>query len=122
MSAADFSESIDDLMYVAQYMARNGLEHRAMQVFRQAGTLDPTRPEPFVIGLQLAQRLSDIEGIQWASLGILSQSWPREKARREEDGDSWRPVPCMAQLVDEKRSKEATEFKAKLDKARIRDC
>ena len=121
MSAADFGENIDDLMYVAQYMARSGLEERAINVFRQAGALDPTRPEPFMHGLQLAQRLNDLEGIQWASLGILSQAWPRDKSEIEKS--AWLAAQAVyAQLVDEKRTKEAVDFKVKLDKALIRDC
>ncbi len=120
MSAVDFGENVDDLMYVAQYMARIGLEERAIKVFRQAGALDPTRPEPFVHGLQLAQRLNDLEGIQWASLGILRQAWPHEKSETEKSAFlAARAV--YSQLVDEKRSKEAADFKAKLDKALIRD-
>ena len=35
MSAVDFGNSAEELMYVAQYMARIGLESRALKVFRQ---------------------------------------------------------------------------------------
>ena len=57
MSAVDFGDSADDFMYVAQYMARIGLEARALKVFRQVAVLEPLRPEPYLYGLQLAQRL-----------------------------------------------------------------
>ena len=120
MSAVDFGENVDDLMYVAQYMARSGLDQRAIKVFRTAGTLDPTRPEPFVHALQLSQRLNDLEGTQWASLGILRQAWPREKSETEKSAFlAARAV--YARLVDEKRTQEAADFKTQLDKALIRD-
>lgn len=121
MSAADFSENIDEYMYLAQYLAKRGFEERALKVFRQAGSLDPTRPEPFIHGLQLAQRLNDLEGIEWASLGILSQGWPRDK-REVETSARNAAKAVLAQLVEEKRTKEAVDFRARLDKALIRDC
>ncbi len=37
MSAADFSENIDELMFLAQAMAKRGLDERALAIFRQAG-------------------------------------------------------------------------------------
>jgi hypothetical protein len=121
MSAADFAETLEDFMYVGQYMARNGLDQRAIKVFRQAGVIDPTRPEPFVHGLQLAQRLNDLEGIQWASLGILAQAWPRDKAEMVKKA-TLAAKAAYAQLVEDNRTKEATEFKTRLDEALIRDC
>jgi hypothetical protein len=80
MSAVDFSSSALDMMYVAQYMSRIGLERRALQVFRQASILEPTRPEAYQHGLRLAEQLNDTEGVMWASLGILSQGWPSDSA------------------------------------------
>ena len=79
MSAVDFAETPEDLMYVAQYMARIGLEKRALEVFRQVSVLEPLRPEPYLYGLQLAQHTDDLDGIRWASLGILRQAWPKDK-------------------------------------------
>ena len=47
-----------------------------MQIYRQAAQLMPTGPQPYMHGLMAAQRIGDLEGIQWATLGILSQAWP----------------------------------------------
>ncbi|MCE9547016.1 MAG: hypothetical protein K8T25_16195 [Planctomycetia bacterium] len=80
MSAADFTTNPSDMMSLAQYCERLKLDTRALQLYRQASTLAPTRPEPYEHGLELARRLDDAEGIQWSSLGVLRQAWPQEKA------------------------------------------
>ena len=59
--------------------------------------------------------------MKWASLGILSQAWPKEQA------DVWQAgVGVAKEVLDklraEKRTKEADEFQAALDEAVARDC
>ncbi|HEY2826681.1 MAG TPA: hypothetical protein VGJ04_03695, partial [Pirellulales bacterium] len=73
MSAADFAHSATDLMNIAVYMGRLGLDARSLQLLRQASALEPYRSEPYMHGLQLAQRLNDVSSIRWACLGVLSQ-------------------------------------------------
>ena len=68
-------------MYVAQYMARMRPGSPALKIFHQVSMLEPLRPEPYLFGLQLAQRLNDLDGIKWSSLGILKQAWPKDKKR-----------------------------------------
>ena len=121
LSAVDFSDNTADLMYVASYMARTGLDRRALKLFQQVARLEPTRHEPYMHGLAIAQRLKDIEGIQWATVGILSQAWPKQQA------DMWPAayrvaVVTLKQLRDEKRKEEADAFEAALNQAMIRDC
>lgn len=121
MSAVDFGDSAEDLLYVAQYMARSGLESRALKVFRQVSIMEPLRPEPYLYGLQLAQQTGDVEGLRWSSLGILKQAWPKEKqdivqsAARSAAG-------AIAKLKAEGHDEQAQEFQAQLDRAKIRDC
>jgi hypothetical protein len=121
MSGVDFSQSTEELMYVAQYMARSGLEERALKVFRQVAVMDPLRPEPYRYGLQLSQRLNSLDGMQWSTLGILRQAWPNDKQ------DTWQTAlraaaATLEQLKHEKRSAEAAAFQAEVDKALERDC
>ena len=121
MSGVDLGENPEDLMYVAQYMARSGLEARALKLFRQVSIVEPLRPEPYVYGLQLAQRLNQLEAVQWSSLGILRQAWPNDKT------DVWQTglraaVATLEQLKSDKRSAEAAEFQREIDKALQRDC
>ena len=71
MSAVDFANSPSDTMQIALYMSRIGLDERALKLLRQASAQQPFRHEPYMHGLQIAQRLSDEDGIRWACLGIL---------------------------------------------------
>ena len=120
MSAVDFAESSEDLMYAAQYMARNGLEKRALSIFRQVSAAEPLRPEPLQYGLQLASLVNDIDGQQWASLGVLRQAWPNEK--RELPNQANRVAQAvLEQLKRENRSKEAGDFEARLAQSLVRD-
>ncbi len=121
LSAVDFSDSAEDIMYVAAYMSRSGLERRALKLFRQVSRLQPTRHEPYLHGLALAQQLKDVSAIQWSAAGILSQAWPKEQA------DLWTKAyhaaaATLQQLKDEKRTSEAEAFEAALNQAMIRDC
>jgi hypothetical protein len=121
MSAVDFGDSAEDLMYVAQYMARSGLETRALKVFRQVSMMEPLRPEPYLYGLQLAQQTGDIEGLKWSSLGILKQAWPKEKQDVVQSA-SRSAASAIAKLKANGQTEEAKEFQAQLDRAKVRDC
>ena len=121
MSAVDFVDNTTDLMYIGAYLAQIGLNERALQVYRQAAAIEPLRPEPYMLGLRAARTLDDLDGLKWASLGILSQAWPKEQA------DIWQAGLGVAKevldrLQTEDRTKEAEEFEAALDEAVARDC
>ena len=81
MSAVEFVRNTSDLMYLGLYLAELGLDQRALQVFRQVASIEPLRPEPYVVGMKVAQRSHDLEGIQWATVGVLSQGWPAIRTR-----------------------------------------
>lgn len=121
MSAVDFSENNLDLMYIAAYMGRSGLEHRALELYQRVAADAPTRPEPFLLGMKMAQKLNDLEAIQWATVGILSQAWQNDK------NDVWKNAYRLAEatlkeLREDGRTEEADAFEAKLDEAVVRDC
>ncbi|HEX4129628.1 MAG TPA: hypothetical protein VHZ24_06265 [Pirellulales bacterium] len=126
MSALDMSTRPSDMIYVAEYMARampgnRPIELRALKLYRQASLLEPTRVEPLVQGLALAQRLNDLEGIQWTTVGILSQAWTRQQ---QEIAQLAARVATAAyeQLKAEGKQDEAAKFKQALDDAQVRDC
>ena len=121
MSAVDFVDNTADLMYIGAYLSQIGLHQRALQVYRQAAAIDPLRPEPYMLGLRAARACDDLDGLKWASLGILSQAWPKEQA------DVWQAgIGVAKEVLDklraEKRTKEADQFQAALDEAVARDC
>jgi len=121
MSAVDFVDNSADLMYIGAYLSQIGLHQRALQIYRQAANLDPVRPEPYMLGLRAARTLDDLDGLKWASLGILGQAWPKEQNHVWQAG-----VGVAREVLDklrsEKRTKEADEFEAALDQAIQRDC
>ena len=121
MSGIDFASSIEDVMYFAQYMASNGLEERAMKVFRQAAIIDPGRPEPYVLGLKLANRLVSIDDIEWACVGILSQAWPKRDHAVEESAFRT-AVATYENLMADGKTDEAAQFRSQVGQAMIRDC
>ena len=42
--------------------------------------MEPLWPEPYMHGMKTAQRIHDLEGIEWATVGILSQGWPANQS------------------------------------------
>ena len=121
MSAVDFVDNTADLMYVGAYLSQIGLHQRALQVYRQAAALDPIRPEPYMLGLRAARAIDDLDGLKWASLGILSQAWP-EAARQRLASRLGVANEVLDRLRADGRTKEADQFLAALDEAVARDC
>ncbi len=121
MSAVDFVDNTADLMYIGAYLSQLGLDRRALQVYRQAAALDPIRPEPYMLGLRAARAIDDLDGLKWASLGILGQAWPKEQANVWQAGLGV-ANEVLDRLRAEKRTKEADQFLAALDEAVARDC
>ena len=121
MSAVDFAGGAVDLMFIGLYLEKSGFDRRALEIFRQAAKLQPHRPEPYLAGLKAAQRLDDLEAIQWATVGILSHAWPAEQEM------IWTNAMRVAsatlqRLKDEKRLTAAKAFEKALDGAVARDC
>jgi hypothetical protein len=121
MSAVDFSGSAEDIMYVALYMSRIGLDERALQLFRDVAQANPTRPEPYVQGLAISQRLDDLDSIRWACVGILRQAWPQEH-RLIEKNALLVAEATLKRLRNEDRTAEARQFNEDLGQALVRDC
>ena len=121
MSAADFASSPSDLMLLAAYMSRVGLDERALKIFKQVSAIEPTRHECYVLGLRLAQRIGDLEAIQWACVGVLSQAWPASKQDIVREARTAAEA-TLERLSAQNRKSEAVEFKALLDNAATRDC
>ncbi len=121
MSAADFAHSTTDLMNLAVYMGRIGLDARALQLLRQASALELYRPEPYMHGLQIAQRLNATDGIRWACLGVLSQAWPNDKKEIVESA-RFAADALLEKLRNQGQSSQADEFRKQLDDAQVRDC
>jgi hypothetical protein len=121
MSAADFSTSPDELMYIAQYLSRLGLDRRAMQLYQQVIKLQPLRYDAYALGLRAAEKCDDLEGIQWATVGILSQAWPKNEAEIQ-DVATRVAKATLERLADEGRKPEHDAYLQQLQNAVVRDC
>ena len=121
MSAVDFCDNSGDMMYIGKYLMQLGLNERALDVFRQVAQQDPVRPEPYMLGLKAARELNDLDGLRWASLGILNQAWTKDQEKVWETGVGV-AKEVLDRLKKENRTKEADEFLAELNKAMSRDC
>ena len=79
LSGVDFTAvSVPNMLYSAAYLTRFGRKERALDLYRQASMIDPTRPEAYVLGLKLARDLNDADGVQWAATGIVMRAWTKD--------------------------------------------
>jgi hypothetical protein len=121
LSAVDFAQDPNQAILIAAYMAQAGLYRRALDVYREVAKVDPTRPEPYIQGLALAQQLNDLEAIQWGCLGILSQAWPADQQHIPERAFRIARA-AYEQLLSEGRTQEAQALDAAVRRAQVRDC
>jgi hypothetical protein len=120
MSAADLCTSTSELMYIAQYLSRLGIDQRAVKIYQQVAKLEPLRAETYALGLQAAQRCDDLAGIQWATVGALSQAWPSDQAQIELT--AYRVAKAtLERLAKEGQEAERDAYLAKLNEAVKRD-
>jgi len=121
MSAVDYSNDEESLLAAGIYMSEVGLHERALKVLRDVSEGNPYRPEPFVRGLALAKQLGDLEALQWASVGVLSQAWTNEQRYVEFDAQRTAEA-VMLQLKQAGLLDKAQVFGEKLNVATHRDC
>ncbi len=83
LSRVDFTASdVPNMLLSAAYLVRFGSTDSALTLYRQASRLSPSRPEPYALGLKLAERMRDHDAIQWAATGILTYTWGSNYRRR----------------------------------------
>ena len=86
LSNVDFSAvNLQTVLYSAAMLTRFDRKPRALELYRQASQIDLTRPEPYILGLKLAESLHDADALAWAASGTLMYAWTRdhEKLHRE---------------------------------------
>ena len=118
MSAVDFSRSPEDVLWVASYLAANGFDQRAIQLFQDVAATQNFRPEPYIHGLAAAQRLNDIEGLRWACEGILSHAWPREHHAIERKAKRV-AMATLKQLREDGQQEQASQYESVLHPVRL---
>ena len=69
------------MMRLAAYLANFERYDRALELYRQAAALDPSRPEPYVLALELAVRAKNYRAVVWSAPEVLAYSWGKERER-----------------------------------------
>jgi hypothetical protein len=81
----------------------------------------PLRREAYALGLKTAQRADDLAGIEWATVGILSQAWPKDEQAIQATATRV-SLATLERLDKEGKKDERDAYRAQLQTAGIRDC
>lgn len=111
---------VPSMLMSAAYLKRFGGNGQALRLYRQASRIAPTRPEPYILGLKLAESQSDFDAIRWAATGILTSAWTkdRQQLHRQAENSAAEAIQKLKRL---KRNKEADLFTQAMNEARSRD-
>ena len=108
------------MMHLAAYLVRFHRLERAIELYRQAAALNPSRPEPYVLALELAARSKNYPAVAWSAPEVLSYSWSkgREKLNRLAEQAAAEAEEAFTQAGDLAR---AAELHAAMQRARQLD-
>ena len=120
MSAVDFSTSTESAMEAAKYMLGAGMEKRALSVLMDITIENPSTVEPYLLGLDAAERVKDAEARKWAVLGVLSQEWPNGKYVVQRAKILAKTIQNSLQASGDEEALK--EFNDSLAEAKQRDC
>lgn len=120
LSAVDFADSPEEVLLVADQLRRAGCDAAALRLCQNVTTLQPYRREAYVMGMRLAEKLDDLDALQWACRGVLGQAWPKEAEKVEADARLLARATHQ-RLVQEGRREEAQQFMAGLQEATAHD-
>jgi len=121
LSRVDFTTTdVPSLMYSAAFIKRMGGGKQALRLYRQASRLDPTRPEPYVLGMSLARELKDYDAVKWSCAGTLTHAWTKDRVKRHQDAQD-AAVESETELRKAGRNEEADQLKAAIAEASRRD-
>ena len=71
------SNDSTSMMNLAAHLAALGRTERAIELYRQSASLDPSRPEPYILALELAVKSHNDSAVAWSAPEVLSYSWCR---------------------------------------------
>lgn len=121
MSRVDFSTTdVSSLLLSSAFLVRLGGEEQALHLYRQASRIDPTRAEPYVLGLSIARKLKDYKAVEWAATGVLTHAWTKDRNKRHVAAED-SAADAQRELVEAGRSKEAEQLAAAVAEAKRRD-
>ena len=121
LSQVDLSGTdVHSMVYSGAYLTRFGAERKALELYRQASQVEPTRPEPYVLGLKLAVKLKDADSIRWAACGILINAWTKDHERLHRAAED-AAADAIRSLRQSGQTAQADAFAAAIAEAHQRD-
>ncbi len=121
LSRIDFTAAdVPNMVLSAAYLVRFGAHDQALKLYRQATELDPTRPEPYVLGLDLAVKAKDFDAVEWAATGVLTNVWGKDQ-KRHHDNAIDAATDAAATLRKQGQKAAARSLEAAVEQARRRD-
>lgn len=108
------------LLITAKYLAMLGAHRAAIKIYQQAAAIEPTRPEPYVLGLQAARQLKDYDALQWAVVGILTNAWTKDRVRRHRDAED-AALDAVTALEKAGQTPRAKQLREAVNEAKRRD-
>lgn len=105
------------LMLSAAYLTRFEADRPALRLYRQASELSPERPEPYILGLNLAKRLEDDDALIWAVNGIFSSVWGKGQNQQHQKAEN-AIADRVKQLLDEGERSKADSLAQALEVAK----
>ncbi|MGC6551515.1 MAG: hypothetical protein ACON5D_19360, partial [Rubripirellula sp.] len=120
LSSVDFAENPEVVLHIALKLEAMGSSEAALRLCRNVANVDPYRRETYVAGLRIAQDLDDLEGLVWATKGILGQAWPESL---DEVVQEARLVAraTHARMLEEGKTEAAAKFNQDLQTALSHD-
>jgi hypothetical protein len=121
LSRVDLSPTdIEGLLYSARFLTQLEASASALVVYQEASRVSPAKAEPYVLGLKLAQKLKDANGILWSSSGILTHIWGRGFERHHQNAED-ASLDMQRTLRSKGRNEQADQLAAALAEAKRRD-
>ena len=96
------------------------MEKRAISILMDISIENPSTVEPYLLGLQAAERINDNEARQWAVVGVLSQEWPDGKHVVKRAKILAKTIQNSLQVSGDEEALKA--FNEELAEAQQRDC
>lgn len=121
LSNVDFTAvNVPNTLYSAAMLTRFGRRERALELYRQAAAIDPSRAETYVLAVKLADEVGAAEDVGWSAAGVLAYVWTRDWKERHREAEA------IAAKWDEKLrqagdTKAADAIRTQVAEGRIRD-
>jgi len=120
LSQVDFKTDYHSVLYSAAYLTRLGANVLALKMYKQASKREPTRPEPYVMGLKIAQQVKDYDAISWASSGILTTAWTANHQQLHREAED-AATQAQLELKQQGKLQQADRIAQVLREAKVRD-